>query len=254
MNQHPEKEDQFLLSHIEDQFRRCESRDMPTQTGFLDLRQQSLAAAFCRSIGAKPLFCGGYDDAERRVCAFLPDYMDESAFDGIACVRVQTAAALPKPLTHRDYLGALMGMGIKRETVGDILVREDGADILVLSDMLAFLLSNFEQAGRARFTAQSIALSELIVPPVKTTIMRDTVPSLRLDCVLSSAFRLSRGNAGEYIDAGRVFVNGMQIIKRDAKLCEGDKLVIRGKGKAVLKSVGGLSKKERIFIESEVYE
>lgn len=248
-----EKEDQFLLSHIEDQYRRCEERNIPTCSAFLDMRQQSLAAEFCRSIGARPQFLGGYADAERSVCAFLPDYLDADTFDGIACVRVQTAAALPKPLTHRDYLGALMGMGLKRETVGDILVRENGADILVLRDMLGFLLTHFDGAGRARFEAKEIALPELIVPPVKTTLTRDTVPSLRLDCVLSSAFRLSRGDAGAYIDAGRVFVNGMQMLKRDAKVSEGDKLVIRGKGKAVLKSVGGLSKKERIFIDLEIY-
>ena len=248
-----EKEDQFMLSHIEDQFRHCEDRNIPAYTGFLDMRQQTIAMDFCRSIGARPLFLGGYDEAERRVCAFLPNYLDEATFDGIACVRVQTAAALPKPLTHRDYLGALMGMGIERETVGDILVRGDGADILVLRDMLAFLLTHFSGAGRARFEAQEIALSDLIVPPVKTTLERDTVPSLRLDCVLSSAFHLSRGHAGEYVDAGRVFVNGMQIVKRDAKIGEGDKIVIRGKGKAVLKTVGGLSKKDRIFIELEIY-
>lgn len=248
-----EKEDQFLLSHIEDQYRRCADRNIPAYSGFLDMRQQTIASDFCRSIGARPQFLGGYDDAERRVCAFLPDYLDETTFDGIACVRVQTAAALPKALTHRDYLGALMGMGIERETVGDIIVREDGADILVLRDMLAFLLAHFNGAGRARFEAKEVGLSELIVAPVKTTLVRDTVPSLRLDCVLSSAFRLSRANAGEYIDAGRVFVNGMQILKRDAKVCEGDKLVIRGKGKAVLQSLGGLSKKERLFIEMEIY-
>lgn len=248
-----EKEDQFLLSHIEDQCRRCADRNIPTYTAFLDLRQQSLARDFCKSIGAQPHFLGGYEDAERRVCAFLPDYLDEASFDGVACVRVRTAAALPKPLTHRDYLGALMGMGIKRETVGDILVREDGADILVLSEMRDFLLSHFTGAGRARFEAQPIALDAHIVPTEHTTLARDTVPSLRLDCVLSSAFRLSRGNAGAYIDAGRVFVNGMQILKRDTKVAEGDKLVIRGKGKAVLRSLGGLSKKERLFIELEIY-
>lgn len=217
------------------------------------MRQQSLAAGYCKSIGAQPHFLGGYEDAERRVCAFLPDYLDESSFDGISCVRVQTAAALPKPLTHRDYLGALMAMGVKRETVGDILVREDGADILVLSEMRSFLCTHFDAAGHARFHAQPVKLSKVILPPVHTAFVRDTVPSLRLDCVASSAFRLSRSAAGEFIDAGRVFVNGMQIIKRDAKIVEGDKIVIRGKGKAVLKTVGGLSKKGRLFIESEIY-
>ena len=248
-----EKEDLFLLSHIEDQHRRCEDRNVPVYTGFLDLRQQSLAVNHCKSIHAQPHLIGGYEDAERRVCAFLPDYLDETSFDGIACIRVQTAASLQKPLTHRDYLGSLMGMGVKRETIGDILVRDDGADILVLREMQTFLCTNFQKAGHMRLEARMIELSDLAVPIAKTIIIRDTVPSLRLDCVIASAFRLSRGGAGEYIDAGRVFVNGAQILKRDYKTAEGDKLTIRGKGKAVLKSIGGLSKKERIFIELELY-
>ncbi|MBQ7542733.1 MAG: RNA-binding protein [Clostridia bacterium] len=231
------------------------TRIIPAFTAFLDVRQQSLLTAHFRySPDTRPVFPGGYEDAERRVCAFLPEYLDEADFAGISAIRVQTAAALPKPLTHRDYLGALMGMGLRRETVGDILVRQDGADILILSDIQDFLLSNFEQAGRARFRAVPISFDALTVPQAGITVVRETVSTLRLDSVVSAAFRLSRGNAAAYIEAGRVFVNGMEIIKKDQKVAQGDKITLRGKGKAVLRAVLGVSKKDRIFIEIEQYK
>ncbi len=249
-----DKEDQFLCTHAQDLCTRCETRNIPTHTGFLDIRQQLLLSDYFRTKpGIPPLLLGGYEDAERCVCAFLPDYMDTEAFEGIVCIRIRTASALPKPLTHRDYLGAMMGLGIKRETVGDILVREDGADIIVLSDIAEFLRGHFEQAGRARFHVEEIPFSEMIIPDVDSKTVRDTVPSLRLDCVLASAFRLSRGNAGAYIEAGRVFVNGRQILKNDYRLLEGDKITLRGHGKAILRAELGKSKKDRIFIELETF-
>ena len=249
-----DKEDQFLRTHAKDLRARCEARNIPTHSAFLDMRQQSLLADYFRTTpGIPPRFLGGYDDAERCVCAFLPDYMDADSFGGIVCIRIRTASALPKPLTHRDYLGAMMGLGIKRDTIGDILVREDGADIIVLSDISEFLCSHFEQAGRARFHVDEISFSEMIIPAVDSKIMRDTVPSLRLDCVLASAFRLSRGNAGAYIEAGRVFVNGRQILKNDYRMQEGDKITLRGHGKAILRAELGKSKKDRIFIELETF-
>ena len=249
-----EKEDKFLLSLVEDKMRQCDTKNIPTSTFFLDMRQQSLVETHCRTFSCRFELLGGYPDAERRVCVFLPEYADESMFDGLSCIRVQTATALPKPLTHRDYLGSLMAMGIKRETVGDILVRPDGADFFVLSEIRDFLLSEYGGAGHARFTAREIPQDALLLPQVETVTVRDTVPSLRLDCVASTAFSLSRGNLCAFIEGGRLFVNGIQILKKDHKVSEGDILVLRGKGKAVLRTVGGRSKKDRIFIEIEKYK
>ena len=198
-----DKDDKFLLSLTEDKLRQCRSRNVPTHTPFLDMRQQTLVASHLR------------------VCAFLPDYMTADDFDDLRFLRVQTSAALPKPLTHRDYLGALMGLGIKRETVGDILVRPDGADLIVLPEVAGFILSDFKGAGRASFDCTEIAPDKLRLPQVTTEVFRDTVPSLRLDCLVSSAFRLSRTAAAEAIERGAVFVNGMQCLKTDGKVREG---------------------------------
>lgn len=249
-----EKDDKFLLSLAEDKMRQCDARCVPTFTPFLDLRQQSLVAAHCRSLRCTSFtFDGGLEDAERRICAFLPDYMQTEDLDVLRYLRVRTASALPSPLTHRDYLGALMGLGLRRETIGDILVRPDGADLIVLPEIADFLLSNFRSAGRASFQCVEIGRAELMPPAEQTQILRDTVPSLRLDCVLSAAFRLSRAAADAAIASGAVFCNGMQMIKPDRKVAPGDKLILRGSGKAVFRAVQGVSKKNRFFIEIEKY-
>lgn len=250
-----EKEDKFLLSHVEDCLAVCEQRNIPTCSDFLDLRQQSLVRSFCdsRQVG-RFCFWGGFDHAERCVCGFLPDWSDDPSLLPVAAVRVETSASLPRPLGHRDYLGALMGIGLRREKIGDILVSSSGADILVRADLVPILCSQFTQAGHARFEAHEIPLSDLCSAQQTTVVLRDTVPSLRLDCVLGSAFSMSRTDAAEFIAAGRVFVNGLQILKKDYKIEPGDKLTLRGKGKAVFLRTLGLSKKERIFIELEIYK
>ena len=146
------------------------------------------------------VFYGGYDDAERTVAAFLPDYASEADIP-LCVIRADTAAGGRK-LTHRDYLGSLTGLGIKREMTGDILVRDDGADIIILDDIKDFLLLNYGKAGRTSLDLSALPLSELNIPEAKTVMIKDTVASLRLDNVISSAFKLSRGKAAEAIRSG----------------------------------------------------
>lgn len=250
-----EKEDKFLLSLAEDKMRQRDLKNIPANTCFLDLRQQSLLKSHLGGLpGSDFVLYGGYTDAERCICAFLPEYLSAEDYYGISCIRVITSSSLPKPLTHRDYLGSLMAMGIKRETIGDILVQENGAYIIVLEEIEDYLLSNYNSCGHARLMVERVEFSEIEVQEQEVIVRRVTVPSMRLDCVASSAYAMSRGHIGANIDGGKLFVNGVQILKKDYKLSEGDKLVIRGKGKAVLKSIGGHSKKDRIFIEIETYK
>ena len=245
------KEDKMLLAGIEDKLEQCLSQYRIMFTGFLDLRQRSMAEKLCRRIArsagdSRYTFFGGYEEAERTVAAFLPDYADESDIP-LSVIRVTTPAGGRK-LTHRDYLGSLTGLGIKREMTGDILVRDDGADIIILDDIKDFLLLNYHQAGRTRLELSSVPLSDLMIPEVRTVMVNDTVASLRLDNIVSSAFKLSRGKAAEAIRSGIVFVNGIQAEKADMKVEEGDKLVLRGKGKAYLREVGGHTRKDRTYV------
>ena len=252
-----EKEDKILLGTIEDRIEQCETNYMITNSLFLNLRQRAIVNNLCKGHrGLRYDFFGGYDDAERVIAVFLPDYIagitgdyfvDNQEESPILIVRAHKAKGTKK-LTHGDYLGSVLGLGIKREMVGDILVREDGADIVVMGEIGEFLLFNYEKAGRTELTLSLHPISELTVPAQRTEEKSDTVASLRLDNMVSSAFGISRGSAAEAIRRGIVFVNNLEASKIDIKLKEWDKIVLRGKGKVVLKSIGGQSRKDRTYV------
>ena len=242
------KEDKLLLAGIEDKIAQCVENYMATYTVFLDMRQRTLAENLCRhQKGLKYIFYGGYEDAERRIGVFLPDYAELEDDNPLALLRITQTGY--KELTHRDYLGSLTGLGIKREVVGDILVREKGADIIVTKEMGQFLLLNYEKAGRVSLNAELRPITDLIVPEGRFEERRDTVASLRLDSMIASAFSMSRTRAAEAIREGLVYVNGCQNTKGDAGVKEGDKLVLRGKGKVLLDKIAGVTKKDRIVVK-----
>ncbi len=255
-------DDKLLLAQAEDLIGRCAARDIPACSGFLDARQQSiLRKKFGERQGDVTIaYSGGYDDADRVVMACLPYYMDGTYFDDVLTVirasvpKNSEAARSGRALSHSDYLGALMGLGISRSVTGDILVNEGGADIIVLKDMAEFLLQNLTGAGRARISAEEVPLSELRIPEQTWTEAGDTVASLRLDAVLASAFRMSRGKAAEAVRQGLVFVDHMEAGRPDMTVSEGAELVIRHKGKAKLLEVGRRTKKDRIGIRIARYE
>ena len=181
----------------------------------------------------------------------LEQYLDEGWLTGdegpIAAVRAVYFAG--DTLTHRDFLGALMGCGIKRETVGDIYVSEGSCDFLVTREILPYLLQNFLSAGRTKLHVEQLPNDQIRVPEQKVKAVRDTVSSLRLDGVVSSGFSISRGKAADYIAAGKCELNYAPCMKGDKQAAEGDVITIRGLGKIRLETIGGSTKKGRIAIE-----
>lgn len=251
------KDDKMLLASAEDKFRQCAQGYMVTNTGFLDLRQRGLVEILCGQLsrGEKDVeyrFFGGYEEAERTLCLFLPDYAMIEDSHPLTVIRAESFSK-GKPLTHRDYLGSLTALGIRREMIGDILTRDEGADIIVMEEIAGFLLLNYGKAGRTPLKLTQVPLRELRIPEAQVKRQKDTVASLRLDNVIASAFSLSRAKAAEAIRMGLVFLNSMQMEKTDAQVKEGDKLVLRGKGKAYLREVGQKTRKDRIFIITERY-
>lgn len=255
----------LLISGIEDKREQCEERYMVTNTAFLDIRQRSEAERYIRKCGIRNgIFRGGYAEAERCVLTFIPEYMDlgeipELIFndypeeDPLAAVRIKKPRNAGE-LSHRDYLGALMGLGIKRECIGDILVRSDGADIIVLKELCDYIMLNLTKAGRVYLESERIDISQLKEPEQRIREKTDTVASVRLDNVVSSAFNIPRGAAAEAVKAGLVFVNNLQAEKTDYSVKEGDKISLRGKGKCCLAEIGGKSRKDRQYIKINIYE
>lgn len=250
-------ESRMLLARVLDQQQRAEQRGVPTHTGFLSPAQQAESADLLMAAapGQGVLF-GGYPDAERKLWAFLPDWLDEETWqqgeDCPVCALQVTVPPMAK-LTHRDYLGSLMGLGLTREKIGDILFEESGAQVLVLRETLPILLSQWSTAGRYPVTLTPILLDALNPTQGETKEIRATVASLRLDAVLSSGFSVSRTRAAELIKGGRVMVNHRPCEKADKPVEAGDVLTCRGLGKCVLKAVGGTSRRGRIILEMERY-
>ena len=247
--------DELIVSRIEDRIAQCRDGYYVTSTGLLDSHEQALARAASRNAaGVRTIMYGGYEDAERRMLVCVPSDIpmsDEEAVEGLLTVVRVTKPAISRELSHRDYLGSMLGLGIDRSVTGDILVRSDGADIIVLPEIAEFLLREYEEVGRTHVRTAAVPLSELIIPEAHTQVIRDTVPSARLDSIVSSAFKLPRSKAAEAIRGGIVSVDHIECLKPDARVEEGQTLVLRGKGKAILRELGGESKKGRIWIVIE---
>ena len=152
-------------------------------------------------------------------------------------------------LTHRDYLGSLMGLQIDRSVVGDILVHEEGADIIVLEDMAEFILMHFAKAGRKQLSLTREDLSDLKHAAVEEKRGTGSVASPRLDSVVALIFGLPRKDAQARIEKGLVFVNNTPCMKPEHQITEGDRLTVRGVGRARVEAFGGTSRKGRIFLE-----
>lgn len=248
-------EDRLALAKVLDKAEQASVRNLPAATDFLSPQQRARALDLLRLAGISEssyVLQGGYEGAERQVLQFLPDWMEpEIAETPIRCLRAVFREE--EQLTHRDFLGSLMGMGIVREKVGDILVAPGSADLLVLEGVADFLLRSWSSAGRTRLRVSAIGLESLHIPVIQRKEVRDTVSSLRLDAVAASGFRLARGKAAALIESGKVQLNWRECVKPDKLLEAGDVVSARGFGKFELSEVGGLTRKGRVSIVLQIY-
>ena len=244
--------DALIIARMEDRIGQCRDGYYVTSTGLLDSHEQALARkASMHAAGVRTLMYGGYDGAERRMLVRVPadiPMSDEEATEGLLCVLRVSKPAMSRKLTHRDYLGSVLGLGIERRLTGDILVRDDGADIIIVPEIADFLLREYRQAGRTTVKTELVQVSELLIPDQRCEIIKDTVSSVRLDSIVSSAFRISRSSAAEAVRSGIVSVDHVECLKPDAKVEEGSSIVLKGKGKAILEEIGSESKKSRTWV------
>ena len=248
-----EPEDRLLLAKVLDKYEQSQRKNIPAATLFLSPREQQLVQALLNAAGVRSGYVldGGYEEAERKIAVFLPGWAEDAEGE-LVFLRASFHGA-DSALTHRDILGSLMGLGVERDRLGDILVSPHSADIIAAPSLRDFFLREWTEAGRVKLTVAEIAREELLLPQVQVKVLRDTVSSLRLDAVAAAAFSVSRGKAAELIAAGRVNVDHVPCLKPDKPVAEGAVLTARGFGKAKLKEVGGLSKKGRTGITIERY-
>lgn len=248
------EEDRVLLARVYDKILAGQRRSIPANSCFLSQREQVLVK-YLLGEAEELVFFGGYENAQRKMLYYLPEYLDEGALwaeDGPMCCIRASFYEKDAP-THRDFLGALMGAGIARETVGDICVGKDNCTLFLAAEITPYVLQNFTSAGRVALRLERIALAEARIPAPETKEIRDTMASLRLDSLVSSGFRVSRGIAAQAIQAGKAAIDGLPCEKPDKAVEEGAVVSVRGMGKIRLKAVHGETKKGRIAVTIEKY-
>ena len=242
-------EDRVLLAKIWDKVNAGIRKNIPASTCFLSLREQELCRFLFGQMDGLFSF-GGYEDAERKMLIYLPEYLYESALydEDAPLVCLRAAFYEGDTPTHRDFLGALLGAGIGRETIGDICVSKGSCDFFVTEEIAPYVEQNFLSAGRTKLHLQRIALEEVSVPEPETKEIRDTLASLRLDSVISAGFHIGRSAATQYVTAGKAAIDGLPCEKPDKAVAAGAKISVRGLGKIKLTTVNGQTKKGRISV------
>lgn len=240
----------MCLIRVCDRMERARERELPAVSAFLSQREQALV----QQLLPKIQFWGGTEGAERKIAYYLPDYLEKEDYfsDGpIGCLRGDFYEA--NSLGHRDVLGALMGAGLRRDAIGDIIIHEKHCEFFLLADLTAYLMENLTGAGRQHLQLREIDPSTVEKPPQSMKHLRVTVSSLRLDAVLSAAFHLSRGKAVEAVNGGRVNVNSIACMKPDRMVKPLDEISLRGIGKLRILEEHGQTKKDRTAVTVGIY-
>ena len=256
-------EKDILISHAIDKKRQSADNSMITHTNFLSLDEIGIVKTTDREYNeyTDVYYYGGYGASDRQIALFVPkfyhidvleEFLSYNEDDNPLCI-VRLKKDKFTTLSHRDYLGAIMGLGLKREMVGDIKVTDDGADVFCLKSASEYICENLKKTGRGSVTGEILPVSSFDSTGDKFELCFTTVASLRLDGVISAFFNLSRSKAVETVNKGLVYVNSSQCLKCDHTIKEGDKIVLRGKGKTILTHVKGTSKKGKLKIEYKRY-
>ena len=247
-----DKETLFFTKHMEDLARRAERDNYCLSSGFLSEHEKKLLEQLAPELSVTVSFEGGHADAERTVALFVPEGADP--LPDILCMKVTLSGEdfIAEAPAHRDYLGALMGLGFEREKLGDIVVNGLCAYLFVKEDMASFLKENLTSVGKYLCRVSECEWDEAFSGVVKKEAVV-SMSSLRLDNVVSRAFNLSRGDGALAVKQGKIFLDGVMCDKTDKAVELGQSVTFRGKGKVKLVEQVGRSKSDRLQIKIEKY-
>lgn len=241
---------QFLQKRFLELSRQAAQRNQVVYSDFLNLNELHILHSIPKhEFYTSYQVFGGYEMSERQMVAFLPDALCFEISYPISVLKVEPLVKkFARELSHRDYLGALIHLGIERKKIGDILVDAPQAYLFVETSILPFLNSHLEMVGRERVQLSRLD-SDLHLPKPKFQKITGSVSSLRLDCILSLGFQLSRSKAVSLIESGRVFVNGRLITSNGYSIKEGDKISVRKLGRIIYDEILSNTKKGRYLIQ-----
>ena len=232
-----------LLSRIIDLAELAEKRAKPCYTGFLTPADQAFLLKITElNTVCRLEFYGGYPQAERKRAVVKPMYECEEEVPPISVLAIECK----EKIGHRDILGSVMALGIKRDRVGDIIDGCTPPMLICDSGISPLIIEELKRVGRAGVKVHYTVIDN--VPEPESVIRTATVASLRLDSIAAEGFRISRSKAADLIKSGIAQLNWSPCDNISASIAEGDKISLRGYGKIEVKKVGAQSKKGRTFV------
>lgn len=251
------REEELLKKRLIELSNNAYYRESPIFTDFLNLNEQNILYSSQNDLSPiKVVSFGGYESAERQMVAFLPDAFlmnfDNSMYP-MDVVYIEPAnRKFSDKLTHRDFLGAILNLGIERSKIGDIIAEENKAYIFCSSKLSQFLIDELRKVKHTIVRASISNIKEFIYEP-EIKMLKGSIASLRIDNVLTICNNCSRSVAVDYINAKKVFVNGKLIEANSYNLKENDVISVRGLGKFVFMGIVSETKKGRYYIEIKKY-
>ena len=195
---------------------------------------------------------GGYNSAERSLIFIYPYYMEyEEIENGLRFIQVEGNFKF-KSVSHKDYLGAIMNLGITREKIGDIIIHDNLCQIVVSNDICDFIIMNLNKVSRNNVRTFEISKADVLESAQNYKDISFTVSSDRLDCVISGIYNISRQESMKYINGERVHVDYEKILTPSKEIKSQSLISVRGKGRAIVVQVGDVTKKGRIKIEAKL--
>ena len=262
LERYSNEEDRLLAAKILDKIKLAKTRNQIVNTDFLDMYQKKIIQEILNIEKEKNyIYYYPCQEAEKAMLIIYPDKYEDifvnKRFDYsniVKLIRITLPNELKGTYAHKDYLSGIMKLGIKREKIGDILVFEDGADIAVSNEICKYILNNLGQLTRfGKSKIEELNIEQIRNPEIKKETKRITVPSLRLDSVVSELANCSRNMASEIIAGQRVYVNYENETRNSALIEANDILVIRGKGKFFINKIEGETRKGKIAVIVEHY-
>ena len=242
------KEETLLRKRLTELSRQAYHKDIVTFSDFLNLNELNILHTTPKDLfPARYETFGGYEMAERQMVAFLPDALYYEYQYPMQVLKIRPAnPRFAEELSHRDYLGSLMNLGVERCKMGDILLLEDCAEVFVCQNMAGYLCQELTRIRHTVVQTELVAPEEISYEP-RFEEVKGTVSSIRLDSVLALAYPLSRSKMTSYIEGGRVFVNGKLITSNGYHLKE------RGLGRIRYEGMLSETKKKRCLISLRKY-
>lgn len=248
------KDEQILLRHLKDLAYVCFQREYPVFSDFLNLNEQSIFLSLKEEMPAVSYrFDGGYPFAERKMVCFVPSGVGYECPAPLSLLWIRPIQIkFAEELSHRDYLGTLLGLGIDRCKIGDILVQEDGAFVFCLEGIASYIEENLLRVRHTSVRCFREEIKEFSYEP-RFRQIRGSVASSRLDAVISLAFHESRASMVGLIKGEKVFVNGRVVSSASYSLKENDTVSVRGYGKFIYRGLMSQTRKGRYFAAVDVF-